>query len=173
MQERLVEIVARLSGYAPSELRVDVRTPLEHQSNRLYDARVGERHLLVKEYLKAEEFSTAPLYEHSLWGRVAIVAVGAVTALMASLSGQVSPDAKSGLAYATIAQVGLMFVAVSIGGSPIFVERSEGEDIAAQRVRMLQQRAHVPAEAAHFTVGENPLQPVANLRAIFVIVHRH
>ena len=37
---------------------------------------------------------------------------------------------------------GYWIVAVSIGGSPIFVERSEGEDIAAQRVRMLQQRAH-------------------------------
>ena len=65
MQERLVETVARLGGYAPSELRVQVRTPLEHQSNRLYDAWVGGRHLLVKEYLKQEEFSTAPLYEHS------------------------------------------------------------------------------------------------------------
>jgi hypothetical protein len=64
MHDRLVEIVARLGGYAPSELHVEVRTPLEHQSNRLYDAWVGGRHLLIKEYLKQEELSTAPLHEH-------------------------------------------------------------------------------------------------------------
>ncbi len=64
MQQRLIETVARLGGYAPAELRVELRTPLEHQSNRLYDARAGGRHLLVKEYLKPEEFSTAPLHEH-------------------------------------------------------------------------------------------------------------
>ena len=60
----MIETVARLGGYAPSELRVELRTPLEHQSNRLYDAWAGGRHLLVKEYLKLEEFSTAPLHEH-------------------------------------------------------------------------------------------------------------
>jgi hypothetical protein len=64
VQERLIETVAHLGGYAPAELRVELRTPLEHQSNRLYDAWAGGRHLLVKEYLKPEEFSTAPLHEH-------------------------------------------------------------------------------------------------------------
>jgi hypothetical protein len=64
MQERLIETVARLGGSAPSDLRVELRTPLEHQSNRLYDAWAGGRHLMVKEYLKPEEFSTAPLNEH-------------------------------------------------------------------------------------------------------------
>ena len=64
MQERLIETVARLGGYAPSEVRVELRTPLDHQSNRLYDAWAGDRHLLGKEYLKPDEFSTAPLHEH-------------------------------------------------------------------------------------------------------------
>jgi Ser/Thr protein kinase RdoA (MazF antagonist) len=64
MNDCLVEIVARLGGYVPSDLLVEVRTPLEHQSNRLYDAWIGRRHLLVKEYLKQEEYSTAPLMEH-------------------------------------------------------------------------------------------------------------
>ncbi len=32
-------------------------------------------------------------------------------------------------------------VAVSIGGSPMFVERSDGEDAAVRRVRVLQERA--------------------------------
>ena len=37
---------------------------------------------------------------------------------------------------------GYWIVAVSIGGSPIFVERSDAKDIAVRRVRALQQRAH-------------------------------
>ncbi|MFT3770840.1 MAG: proton-conducting transporter membrane subunit [Minicystis sp.] len=58
---------------------------------------------------------TAPFYEHAPVVRVALVIVGLVTAVMASLSGQVSPDAKASLAYATIAQVGLMFVECGLG----------------------------------------------------------
>lgn len=57
----------------------------------------------------------APLYAHVPAVRVAIVIVGAITAVFATLSGQVSPDAKSSLAYATIAQVGLMFVECGLG----------------------------------------------------------
>lgn len=58
---------------------------------------------------------TAPLYEHSPVVRGALVIVGLVTAVMASLSSQVSPDAKTSLAYATITQVGLMFVECGLG----------------------------------------------------------
>lgn len=57
----------------------------------------------------------APLYEQSHTTRAAMVLVGLVTAVMASLSGQVRPDAKTSLAYATIAQVGLMFVECGAG----------------------------------------------------------
>lgn len=57
----------------------------------------------------------APLYAHEPVAAGAIVVVGAVTAGMATLSGQVSPDAKTSLAYATIAQVGLMFVECGLG----------------------------------------------------------
>ena len=64
MQDRLIKSVARLGGYAPSEVRIELRPPLEHQSNRLYDAWAGGRHMIVKEYLKPDEFSTAALYEH-------------------------------------------------------------------------------------------------------------
>lgn len=58
---------------------------------------------------------TAPLLEQSLVARVFIVALGLITAVMATLSGQVSADAKTSLAYATIAQVGLMFAEVGLG----------------------------------------------------------
>ena len=57
----------------------------------------------------------APLIEQSLAARVALVVVGAVTAVMAALSSQVSADAKSAVAYATASQVGLMFVACGLG----------------------------------------------------------
>jgi hypothetical protein len=64
MHQVLIEAVARLVGCSPSEIQLTVRPPLEHQSNHLYDAWVIGRHLIVKEYLKPEEFSTAPLYEY-------------------------------------------------------------------------------------------------------------
>lgn len=57
----------------------------------------------------------APLIEHSPAARGALVVVGAVTAVMATLSSQVSADAKSQVAYATASQVGLMFVACGLG----------------------------------------------------------
>ena len=58
---------------------------------------------------------TAPLYRDSAVACGAIILIGAVTAVIATLSGQVSPDAKSSLAYATIAQVSLMFVECGLG----------------------------------------------------------
>lgn len=57
----------------------------------------------------------APFYEHLLAVRGGLVLIGAVTAVTASLSGQVSPDAKSSLAYSTIAQVGLMLIECGLG----------------------------------------------------------
>lgn len=57
----------------------------------------------------------APLYANDIGARLAIVAVGATTAAFAAFSGQVSPDAKTALSYATIAQVGLMFVECGLG----------------------------------------------------------
>lgn len=47
--------------------------------------------------------------------RGAILLVGGTTAVMAAFSGQVCADAKTSLAYATISQVGLMFVEVGFG----------------------------------------------------------
>lgn len=63
-EARLTETVARLAGCAPADLELRSRAALEHQSNRLYDAWANGRHLIVKEYLKPEEFATAPLHEH-------------------------------------------------------------------------------------------------------------
>lgn len=57
----------------------------------------------------------APFIESSLVTRGALIAIGLITAIMATLSAQVTADAKTGLAYATIAQVGLMFVECGLG----------------------------------------------------------
>lgn len=60
---------------------------------------------------------SAPLlhHEHALLAPAALVCVGGVTALMAALSGQAAADAKTGLAYATISQVGLMVLECGLG----------------------------------------------------------
>lgn len=57
----------------------------------------------------------APWLDAAPGARVAVVIIGAVTAIMATLSAQVASDAKTGLAYATIAQVGLMFIECGAG----------------------------------------------------------
>jgi aminoglycoside phosphotransferase (APT) family kinase protein len=64
MHERLIATVARLTGCPPAAIRIALRPPLEHQSNRPYEAWADGRHLIVKEYLKPDELATAPLYEH-------------------------------------------------------------------------------------------------------------
>jgi NADH-quinone oxidoreductase subunit L len=56
-----------------------------------------------------------PLYASSPVLRWIIIGVGLVTAGIATLSGQVSADAKSALAYSTIAQVGIMFAECGFG----------------------------------------------------------
>lgn len=64
LDHALIQTVAELTGHPTSAIMVRLRPPLEHQSNRLYDAWADGRHLIVKEYLKPEEFATAPWYEH-------------------------------------------------------------------------------------------------------------
>jgi NADH:ubiquinone oxidoreductase subunit 5 (subunit L)/multisubunit Na+/H+ antiporter MnhA subunit len=59
---------------------------------------------------------SAPLIEASTSAAVLVGAVGALTALWATLSGRTRGDVKSSLAYATITQVGLMVVGVALRG---------------------------------------------------------
>ena len=55
---------------------------------------------------------SAPLIESSITASVAIGAVGALSAVSATLTGRTQTDAKNIIAYATITQVGLMLVAI-------------------------------------------------------------
>ena len=58
---------------------------------------------------------SAPILDHAPLAKALLILIGLITAVMATLSGQVSADTKSGLAYATSAQVGLMFVECGLG----------------------------------------------------------
>jgi NADH:ubiquinone oxidoreductase subunit 5 (subunit L)/multisubunit Na+/H+ antiporter MnhA subunit len=58
---------------------------------------------------------SAPILEQAPWARAAIFFVGAFTAAQGALVARVQTDAKNGLAYSTMTQVGLMFVSVGLG----------------------------------------------------------
>lgn len=57
---------------------------------------------------------SAPILESSPIASAAVGVVGALSAISATLTGRTQSDAKSVLAYATITQVGLMLVAISL-----------------------------------------------------------
>lgn len=59
---------------------------------------------------------TAPLFAHAPTTMAVIVAVGITTALVAGTIGVVQNDIKKVLAYSTVSQLGLMFVALGLGG---------------------------------------------------------
>jgi NAD(P)H-quinone oxidoreductase subunit 5 len=58
---------------------------------------------------------TAPLWEGSTVVRTAIVLVGVASALSGTLIGRAQTDAKSSLAYASVTQVGLIYVEIGLG----------------------------------------------------------
>jgi aminoglycoside phosphotransferase (APT) family kinase protein len=57
------ETVARALGLSPAQVIIKERPALAHQSNRLYNVYAGERHLILKEYLKPDEWDDAPRRE--------------------------------------------------------------------------------------------------------------
>lgn len=59
------------TGAPSGELRIGLRRPLDAQSNNLYDLWTGDRHLIVKEYLKPEEQDDAPAREFAALQRLA------------------------------------------------------------------------------------------------------
>jgi aminoglycoside phosphotransferase (APT) family kinase protein len=71
LNELLAPRLAQLIGARTADLRVRPRPPLAHQSNRLYDVWIAGRHLIAKEFLKPDEFATAPLREHRALERIA------------------------------------------------------------------------------------------------------
>ena len=58
---------------------------------------------------------THPFWEDMLWAKTAIIVIGAVTAIVATLIARVQPTVKTQIAYSSAAQIGLMFIEVAIG----------------------------------------------------------
>lgn len=58
---------------------------------------------------------TYPLWEGSLWLRITIAALGLVTAVVASSIARVQSSIKTQIAYASITQIGIMFIEVAAG----------------------------------------------------------
>ena len=58
---------------------------------------------------------TYPLWEGSVWLRIAIAVVGLVTAIVASSITRVQSSIKTQIAYASITQIGIMFIEVAAG----------------------------------------------------------
>ncbi|HKX73473.1 MAG TPA: proton-conducting transporter membrane subunit [Candidatus Saccharimonadales bacterium] len=58
---------------------------------------------------------TFPLWEGDMWLRIAIAAVGLVTAIVASSIARVQSSAKTQIAYASITQIGIMFIELAAG----------------------------------------------------------
>lgn len=55
-----------------------------------------------------------PLLEQSPWACTCLIIIGAVTAIQATLIGRMQTDIKNALAYATMTQVGLMFIEIGL-----------------------------------------------------------
>lgn len=58
---------------------------------------------------------THPFWEDMLWAKIAIIVVGATTAIVATLIARVQPTVKTQIAYSSAAQIGLMFIEVALG----------------------------------------------------------
>ena len=65
LDEQLVCAVERATGADRANVQMILRAPLEIQSNALYDVWVDGRHLIAKQYLKADELTSAPAREYA------------------------------------------------------------------------------------------------------------
>jgi len=58
---------------------------------------------------------THPFWEDMLWAKVAIIVIGAITAIVGTLIARVQPTVKTQIAYSSAAQIGLMFIEIAVG----------------------------------------------------------
>ena len=58
---------------------------------------------------------THSFWEDMLWAKIAIISIGAATAIIATLIARVQPTVKTQIAYSSAAQIGLMFIEVALG----------------------------------------------------------
>ncbi|HYC27638.1 MAG TPA: proton-conducting transporter membrane subunit [Chitinophagaceae bacterium] len=58
---------------------------------------------------------TFPFWQDMLWAKVVIIALGALTAILATNIARVQPTVKTQIAYASAAQIGIIFIEVAMG----------------------------------------------------------
>jgi hypothetical protein len=58
---------------------------------------------------------THPFWEDMPWVKIAIIVIGALTGIIATLIARVQPTVKTQIAYSSAAQIGIMFIEVAIG----------------------------------------------------------
>lgn len=58
---------------------------------------------------------THPFWEDMLWAKIVIIAIGAMTAIVATMIARVQPTVKTQIAYSSAAQIGLMFIEIALG----------------------------------------------------------
>ncbi|MCW3092171.1 MAG: hypothetical protein JWP81_3240 [Ferruginibacter sp.] len=58
---------------------------------------------------------THPFWEEMLWAKIIIITIGGLTAIIATFIARVQPTVKTQIAYASAAQIGLMFIEVAVG----------------------------------------------------------
>ena len=63
MSDVVKSMLAEIVGVRSDLIRISSRPPLAYQSNRLYDVWIDSRHLIVKEFLRPDEFQDAPVRE--------------------------------------------------------------------------------------------------------------
>lgn len=71
MHPQTLTIISQATGLPPEKVTITLRPPIDHQSNRLYDLWADGKHLILKEFLKPEEWADAPLREFCALQRLA------------------------------------------------------------------------------------------------------
>ena len=58
---------------------------------------------------------TYPFWQDMLWAKIAIIAIGAITGVVATLVAGVQPTVKTQIAYSSAAQIGIIFIEIALG----------------------------------------------------------
>jgi NADH-quinone oxidoreductase subunit L len=58
---------------------------------------------------------TYPFWQDMLWAKIAIILIGALTGIIATLIARVQPTVKTQIAYSSAAQIGIIFIEVALG----------------------------------------------------------
>jgi len=58
---------------------------------------------------------TWPFWQDMLWAKIAIIVIGALTGIIATLIAKVQPTVKTQIAYSSAAQIGIIFIEIALG----------------------------------------------------------